>query len=234
MKSPSYSWQLLYFIVAAIHIVAILTSTHDLEFITKPLLIPILTIIFYSETRHIQSVFRNRILVALLFSWIGDEVLMFQDDNENFFIAGLFSFLLAHIFYILAFLKTPVRDSETLLRHKPWIVLIFIGYGMGFFLLIRDGLGSMMIPVIAYMCIILAMGITALNRYNRVEPRSFMLVFTGALFFMLSDSLLAVNKFYTPLAQAGIFIMLTYIAAQYFIMKGSMQQVTDTVGLTGV
>jgi uncharacterized membrane protein YhhN len=41
----------------------------------------------------------------------------------------------------------------------------------------------------------------------------------GALLFVISDSLLAINKFYKPLPFAALFIMLTYCAAQYFIVR---------------
>ena len=38
--------------------------------------------------------------------------------------------------------------------------------------------------------------------------------------FMLSDSLLAINKFYQPLAYAGVLVIITYMAALYFIVQG--------------
>jgi uncharacterized membrane protein YhhN len=46
----------------------------------------------------------------------------------------------------------------------------------------------------------------------------------GAVLFVLSDSLLAINKFYQPLAFAGTLIMLTYCAAQYFIVMGFIKR----------
>jgi hypothetical protein len=49
--------------------------------------------------------------------------------------------------------------------------------------------------------------------------------FTGALFFMLSDSLLAINKFYRPFPLAGFLIMLSYIVAQYLIVIGTKEEV---------
>jgi len=218
-----------YLLISFIHLVAILSGEKldMVVMITKPLLLPALMSAFFFLTRNDKSVFRKLVLLALLFSWIGDVVLLFQEHHSNFFLIGLVSFLIAHIFYILAFRKTSLSRSTTLLKEKPLLVLLFIAYGAGFFFLIKDGLGTMMVPVIVYMAIILLMGITALNRFRRVGYDSFILVFTGAICFMASDSLLAMNKFYRPFPLSGFFIMLTYIAAQYLIVRGSWRQIAS-------
>jgi uncharacterized membrane protein YhhN len=64
------------------------------------------------------------------------------------------------------------------------------------------------------------MAMQALFRYGRTNSKSFTLVFAGAISFMLSDSLLAINKFMQPLPLAGLAIMFTYILAQYLIVEG--------------
>ena len=79
-------------------------------------------------------------------------------------------------------------------------------------------LGDMLIPVAAYLFIILAMGISAaLGTANRT------LVIVGALLFILSDSLIAINRFLTPVPLAGFLIMITYYLAQFFITFGSAE-----------
>jgi len=60
----------------------------------------------------------------------------------------------------------------------------------------------------------------ALNRSGRVADISFKLVFVGSLLFLLSDSMIAFNKFHSDIPLAGFLIMITYIAAQYLIMRG--------------
>ena len=47
----------------------------------------------------------------------------------------------------------------------------------------------------------------------------------GALLFVISDSVLAINKFYHPFEIAGIIIMLTYGLAQFFIAEGAIQYI---------
>lgn len=215
----------IYFVVAVVHLVAILggDSYNWLVTSTKPLLLPALMLPFYFSSTAFAGTIRNLVIAALLFSWMGDVVLLFQDRNAIYFLVGLISFLLAHICYIIAFTKGLSTGRKSLLSNKAWLVLIFLAYGIGFFYFIRNGLGEMMIPVIVYECIILLMGITALNRFERVDEKSFQQVFGGALLFMASDSLLAVNKFYAPFLMASFLIMLTYILAQYFIVSGMLQ-----------
>jgi uncharacterized membrane protein YhhN len=217
----------IYLLVASIHLASILAGEDfvTVVMITKPLLLLSLLIIFWSLTRNQPGAFRNFVLAGLFFSWTGDVILLFQEKSPDFFIFGLVSFLIAHICYIIAFRRTELSGSQTILREKPWLIAPFACYGVGFFMLIREGLGAMMVPVVIYMIIILLMGIAALNRFRKVPYHSFLMVFTGALFFMVSDSLLAVNKFYSPFPQSGFLIMLTYIIAQFLIVKGSWLQI---------
>jgi uncharacterized membrane protein YhhN len=215
----------IYFLVVTLHLVAIAGDDAFMMMasISKALLLPILLVTFFLSTKTFNGTTRNLVLTALLFSWAGDVLLLFQETNPSFFLAGLVSFLIAHICYIFSFIRSVRTNKVSLLSTKPLVILPFVLYGIGFFWLIREGLGEMMMPVIAYECIILVMGLTALNRYQRVDPKSFRQVFTGALLFMVSDSLLAVNKFYFPFIFSSFFIMLTYILAQYFIVSGMVQ-----------
>lgn len=91
------------------------------------------------------------------------------------------------------------------------------------FYVMFDGLGDMLYPVTVYMLVILTMAVTAFLRQGKVLPISYTLVFLGALLFMLSDSILALNKFYKPLPLSNISIMLTYALAQYFIVLGLLK-----------
>ncbi len=79
----------------------------------------------------------------------------------------------------------------------------------------------MMKPIITiYALSLILMSMMALNRSGRVGAMSFKLVFIGSLLFLLSDSMIAFNKFHSEIPLAGFLIMVTYIAAQYMIMRG--------------
>ena len=88
------------------------------------------------------------------------------------------------------------------------------------FITINKQLDSLLIPVVIYMVAILVMVISAYLRKGAVNYFSFTLVLLGALFFLVSDSLIALNKFYKPITYPTISIMITYAIAQYCIIIG--------------
>jgi uncharacterized membrane protein YhhN len=91
---------------------------------------------------------------------------------------------------------------------------------MVLFYYLHIGLGDMLIPVVIYMLVILTMATTAFLRRDKVNTVSFNLVFIGSIFFMLSDSILALDKFYKPIPFSNISIIITYAIAQYLIVLG--------------
>jgi uncharacterized membrane protein YhhN len=157
----------------------------------------------------------------------GDILLMFK--NDDLFIFGLASFLIAHVLYILAFagnLKTThtkVPATKRLLIALPFaafvVIFLFIlkGYMLG-----NAETAPLFIPVAVYASVIGLMGIFAAFRRNATNAESFRLIFTGALLFICSDTMIGVNRFITPVPQASLLIMGTYITAQYLIVKGTL------------
>lgn len=190
--------------------------------ISKPLLLIAILTYFVIQTRNFAHPLRTWLIAGFALSWFGDVFLMFQAD-EVFFLLGLASFMLAHVAYILAFRLWVYDNHEVpLLKRSPWMAFVLMLYGVGFFKLIEEGLGPMKIAVIAYMAVILLMAIMALNRYKKVSRRGFAYIMAGALSFVLSDSILAYNKFMEPIPYAGVWIMATYCFAQWGIMMGGL------------
>ncbi len=185
------------------------------HYFTKPAIVITLMLFFIFNSDHLTFRIKLTTILALLFSLWGDVLLMFVSNDEGFFIAGLVSFLLAHIMYILVFLRDR-NDKRSVL---PFAVLLLV-YATGLYYLIKDGLGDLLIPVLVYMAVILTMALTAFKRKGMVLHHGYLYVFIGALFFMISDSLLATNKFYTTLPFSNVSIMSTYAAAQFLIVLG--------------
>ena len=82
----------------------------------------------------------------------------------------------------------------------------------------------MRVPVLAYILIISFMLMMAVFRNMRVNRLSFNLILFGALLFILSDALLAYNRFVNPIAYSGVWIMATYMIAQYLITMGGIER----------
>jgi uncharacterized membrane protein YhhN len=190
-------------------------SLSQLHFITKPAIVVSLIVFIRMESESLSKPVRNLTLMALVFSLLGDVFLMFTQHSPSYFMFGLIAFLLAHLMYILVFYKQ--RNPSI----KPfWIMGVLDIYAIGLFLFLKDNLGEMRIPVLIYILVILVMATSAFLRKDRVSKLSYQIVFLGAIFFMISDSLLALNKFHKELPFANILIMLTYGLAQYFIVFG--------------
>lgn len=208
-------------VVALGDLVGRLLDSQTVDFIFKPLLLPILFIYFYVSVSGKKDLFFKLILFALFFSWLGDIFLLF----EAYFAQGLLSFLIAHLCYIVAY-QVSVKGSnkKSILSKYPLLLLPFIGYFLFFYGILFSKLGNLQIPVFVYALILIGMGIFALNRKNKVSEQSFLYIFIGALFFILSDSCIAINKFLYAgnLPLAGLIVMFTYILAQYLIVKGSI------------
>ena len=89
-------------------------------------------------------------------------------------------------------------------------------FGVLMLMLMWTGLGDLKIPVTVYTSVIMIMGISAL--FRKADGANLVLI--GAILFICSDSLLALNKFYHGFEAADFWVMLTYILAQYFIVSG--------------
>jgi uncharacterized membrane protein YhhN len=206
-----------FWLIVLFDIIAILVGFGWLHSIAKPLLMPALVLMVYSGNLNIPG--KKLILTGLFFSWLGDVFLLIESHNALFFIFGLASFFITHICYIGYFLS--INSSEpSLLKKQPLYILFVLCYGAALVLLLYPYLGELKIPVVLYAAIICSMLLCSIHIYLKVELPCNRNFIAGALLFVLSDSLLAINKFYNPLPFAGIAIMLTYCAAQYFIVRG--------------
>jgi uncharacterized membrane protein YhhN len=194
------------------------TITHSSShYLFKPLII-LMLIGYYLSSVEIRNA---TLLRALFFCWVGDFILMFVDNGELYFILGLMAFLIGHVFYIFTFKEMVEKQQSTLLPTQKvrYSFPIFLA-GTGLIVVLYPELGVMRFPVILYATILMLMVSFALFRMGRTNSSSFIWVFIGAILFMISDCLLAINKFYSGFAYAHFYIMVTYILAQFFIVKG--------------
>lgn len=220
-------YQVLYLLAGITTIYAEDQRATLLMYVSKVMLMPLLAMYFYYHSKNISKY--KFIYLALFFCWLGDIFLMFPrgesyPNSKLFFICGLGAFLIGHLNYIVHFIsevKTKIKLSYVV--KSPYLVLPFILYIVVLLRLLYPTLGTMKSPVTIYSIIIILMLLAALNRKNVVNSTSFYFVFVGAIFFVFSDSCIAINLFYEPFELARMTIMSTYIVAQLIIIKGVLE-----------
>jgi uncharacterized membrane protein YhhN len=217
---------LLHLLLVAIVLVELagrLTGNIFLEYPVKPLIMPWMALFFLLYRK--KRIFTVAVLVAFFFSWAGDVLLMFSGRDEKFFYAGVGGFFLAQLAYIYTFGRYREFGDRGYLRKYPAVSLLFLAYVAGIYYLLFPGLEGIMRPVIlVYALSLIGMSMAALNRFGRVGRASYLPVFAGSVLFVISDSLIAINKFYAEVPLAGFWIMSTYIAAQYLIVRGLIRE----------
>jgi uncharacterized membrane protein YhhN len=199
----------LFFCFAFVFIATLNLRPYPFDFIIKA--VPVLSLALLAFLK-IPGIRGKLLGIGFLFSDVGDIVL--ELNRSDYFVFGLAAFLVAHIFYIAVFIRKPVLQKQ-----RSIIAMIIIIYGLVLGLVLIPNLGSMLIPVVVYLLVILAMGISATLGAN-----NHFLIITGACLFILSDSIIAVNKFLTPISFSSFWIMTTYYSAQFCIISGSLKQ----------
>lgn len=198
-KARSWIWG--YSALLGVHLLAIVFAWSTVQFITKPLLMAWLLVYFLLATSGRR---RFWVVVALFFSWLGDVMLM--QEGQLYFMAGLGSFLLAHLSYIVFFWQ-QIRREQIQPKGRHWYWIGAGVYTIGFYMYLLPYLApELILPVLMYALTIAAMWAMA----SRLQP----LLLAGASLFVLSDSLLAINKFVGNFEGAGWLVMFTYGLAQ--------------------
>lgn len=144
------------------------------------------------------------ILTGFVFSTLGDFLLIPKD----FFKQALASFLIAHVCYIIAFAHTPV----SLLNALPFLL-----YAVLFLRVLWSSLGKLKIPVVIYALVIALMGWQAIDRWFWEDDASNSLAALGAVVFVVSDTILAYDRFKQPFKWARALVLGTYFVAQWLI-----------------
>ncbi len=207
----------IFIIVSIIYLALILFGDEDSAWFMKPLLLPAMISAVVASEKFSTN---NLLIWALVFSWFGDVVLMFANKNELLFIIGLLLFLTAHIIYILLFHKQrKLRNNAS--NHWIYVGLaIILVYLFVMLFVLFPKLGGLKIPVTIYAIVISGMLFMALKCCLRWQSPANYYILTGAICFVISDSLLAFNKFYAAIPLATFNIMSTYLLAQFLIVFG--------------
>ena len=155
---------------------------------------------------------------SLSFSTLGDMFLGL--DGERLFIFGLCSFLIAHLLYVVLFVRNWPEPARASAGQKALAAVLII-FSAAMFAWLWPDLGALRLPVAAYLCAITGMGVTATLAGFRAPW-----VVTGAVLFIVSDSMIAAGKFKSPIEYGDYLIWITYYVGQLFIALGFIREKT--------
>ena len=178
------------------------------RYVFKPLTTLLIILFAVLQEPQVSENYKLLIISGLVLSLAGDIFLMLPKDR---FVAGLGSFFIAHLFFILAF-------AGNFGPYWGWGYLIPILIYTGIFLkILLPHTNKMSIPVVAYTLVLTVFLWQAGGRAWTLAGDSATIAFFGAVLFVASDSILAYDRFVKGFKFAGVFIMLTYWMAQVFI-----------------
>jgi len=164
---------------------------------------------------------KSLLTIALICSLVGDIQLHYAGEYESLFVGGLFSFLAAHVVYIIQFSRNRNKEVGFL---APLLVLS--AYALSIFWYLSDSLDTKALPVAIYILVLLTMILFAYLRDDSMTDNSYILILAGALMFMLSDSILAITRFKSDIPHSGIFVMGIYGIAQLLMAIGIVKSAT--------
>lgn len=210
MRLSIVNWTLLIAVAAIAAIGAHYLSLPILHWIAKPLATLLIAGMALSMTTS-EPAYRRWIVIGLLWSTLGDVLLMLPGD---YFLHGLLSFLVAHLAYLVAF----SRRERMFARMAPFLayasvavlVLAYLWQGIP---------AAMRIPVVVYVLALGGMAAQAAAIWRVRGNRACALGALGGALFMFSDSLIAFNRFGEPFEASRFLVLASYWLAQWLIAR---------------
>lgn len=201
-----------------IHIKYVAKDDENIKNSTKPLLISSLALFYITAVPEIGFI-SIVIFLGLLACCAGDIFLMLENVMDKGFLYGMIAFAVGHILYILAVLLVldfswSIQKAFLLIPAGVIVLKSFPKY--------NRKLKDMRFPVYGYMVIVLMLHVFVVFGINEISP-STLLLYVGSLFFIFSDSLLAMVDFgKVAVDNARLYIMQSYILAQFLIAIGML------------
>lgn len=198
-----------YALVVVVHLVVIATGLGALAAPTKAALMPALLLALLVGVPGVRSEVTLWAGLGVLLSWAGDVLLASPGDIG--FLVGLGCFLLAHVSYLVLYLRPLKR------RRVPWWGLVFAAWWGVLIVVLMPFAGSLTIPLVVYGAILCGAAAVALG----TTP----VVAAGASVFLVSDTLLALRMFVPGFSfvQQDVVIMLAYTLGQGLIVAGAVR-----------
>ena len=181
---------------------AVHTSKKSLQYVCKPLA----TVAFLGVAIAIlnaDGVPQTWRIIAFVFCLLGDVFLMLPRDG---FVPGLASFAIAQICFAVSLLNEDVTTLRLLVGIAIVVPATLVLARRFIRHISVEGHKELVIPVMVYMIVIAAMAASAIAGATAIG-------IVGAIFFMLSDSLIAEQRFVKERSWQPVGIMVTYHVA---------------------
>jgi uncharacterized membrane protein YhhN len=204
-------------VVAAGDWVAVGRHAKRAEYVLKPLVMVVLIAAAVALRPGNPAIECRFTLAALVLSLAGDVFLMVPRD---LFVAGLASFLLAHVAYVVAFNPTAPPLGPTVVG-----IVVVLAVGLPLFLRMARGMREsgrdrLVVPVALYLAAIGAMVVSAIATAGRPDwdAGHTALAIAGAALFFASDSLIGWRRFVRPVRHGDLAVIVTYHLAQALLV----------------
>jgi uncharacterized membrane protein YhhN len=194
-----------YMTFSIIYIIGLMNESYLIMNLSKALPMLLLVIMLTLSGHH-----ERFLIFGFFFSMLGDIFLLKAIDQ---FLLGLGSFFIAHVFYIIVFYRRQKK-----IQYQ--FAVIYYLLGIYIFYMLMDHLGDLMIPVIAYIFVITTMAWFAKNQSN--ASKNYQFAYYGALLFIISDTILALNRFTNPIPYGDVVVITTYFSAQWLIFRSAV------------
>jgi uncharacterized membrane protein YhhN len=184
-----------------------------LVYLCKPLTTILIALVAFTNWRAHRNLYARWITLGLIFSLAGDMLLL---GPVHWFLFGLAAFLCAHIAYLIAL----TRDVRFPARASLW--LLYVAAGAGIYSILWPGFThSLRLPAALYTFFLFTMASQAMGRYLSLRTSTARLAAIGAIFFLLSDTLLTFDRFHTRLPAPAFLILGTYYLAQWLLASST-------------
>ncbi len=224
-------WCIPFFGVSIFHLYACLINNNKYADISKAILMPMLLFGlwgFTALTKNQEVLEQNMVLLSLgiIFGGMGDIYLLKREHLPNF-VRGIAAFLLGHIFYLIVifskFTFLPLSAIFITITIAVYILLIIAAWLMN-----NRQKGPMGVALVIYATVLASFNAVAFfilagyslqHEFSNV-PSSVLYLFIGSTLFLVSDAILSRTIFVKTFPLHRFIVMLTYLAAQFFIIFG--------------
>lgn len=207
----------MYIVVSVVNIWGRYKGDDRNNYVTKPLLMPLLAIGYIlASGSNVSWV----VVAALVFCTLGDVFLMLPEKKKGelrWFFRGLFSFMLGHLCYFTWYLMYT-RDSGFTWAWVAGLLVALLAIA-GVAVILKKLEAGHLIPFVLYTAAIMLNVTGAIGTWGTGPIPGTLLCTLGALLFCISDSMIALNVLDNPIGSGGA-VMITYTLAQLMLIIG--------------